>query len=51
MFCSFVWFTLQAVFVVGGGLPHLIRDVDQVEAAVVNIGVPVDENSDYVHRA
>ena len=29
----------------------LVGDVDQIEAAVMNIGVPVDENSDYVHRA
>ena len=49
MLCFFIWFTLQVVFVVV--VLYLVGDVDQIEAAVMNIGVPVDENSDYVHRA
>ena len=49
MFCFLISFTFQLVFLVV--VLYLVGDVDQVEAAMVNIGVPVDENSDYVHRA
>ena len=49
MFCFLILFTFQAVVVVV--VLYLVGDVDQIEAAVMNIGVPVDKNSDYVHRA
>ena len=49
MFCFLISFTFQLVFLVV--VLYLVGDVDQIEAAVVNVGVPVDENSDYVHRA
>ena len=49
MFCFLISITFQLVFLVV--VLYLVGDVDQIEAAMVNIGVPVDENSDYVHRA
>ena len=30
---------------------HLVGDVNQVEAPVVDVGVPKDQNTDYVHRS